>query len=115
MGIKGKLYTLLKVKSDYGLSVTEKLLWWIVKDVKHDDYIRNLIELRDAGFIHEDNGGNAISYRNRYLTEKGRIYLLKIKRLYLRELWLNIRWKVIAWVIPVLLTILFGLIGLLKN
>lgn len=94
--MKGKLYTLLKVESDYGLTTMEKLLWWMVEDTTHEEYIRNLIELRDAGYIHEDNDGNAIIGRNRYLTEKGRGYLQKIKMLYLKELWLKNRWKILA-------------------
>lgn len=115
MGMKGRLYTMLKVKSDYGLSGIEKLLWWMVEDTSHEEYIRNLIELRDSGYIHEDKNGNAIINRSRYLTENGREYLPKVKRLYIRELWIKNRWAVIAWLIPVVLTVLFGLIGLLKN
>ena len=113
--MKGKLYTMLKVKSEYGLSGIEKLLWWMVEDTSHEEYIRNLIELRDAGYIHEDKNGNAIINRNRYLTKEGREYLPKVKRLYIRGLWLKNRWSVIAWLIPVLLTVLFGLIASLKN
>jgi hypothetical protein len=115
MGMKGKLYTMLKVKSDYGLTSIEKMLYWMIGDTSHEEYIRSLIDLRDAGHIYEDNDGNPITYRNHYLTEKGYAYLPKVKRLYLKELWMKSRWNIIAWLIPVLLTIVFGLIGLLKN
>ena len=91
-----RLYTLLKIKAEYGLSITEWLFWTLVEDTSHEDYIRNLIELRDAGYIHEDNNGDALSYRNRYLTDCGREYLQSVKRLYLNELWIKNRWKVIG-------------------
>lgn len=103
--MKSRLYTMLKVKSDYGLTYTEKLLWWIIEDTTHEEYIRDLIELRDAGHIHEDNDGNAVAYRNHYITEKGREYLSKIKRLYLKELWIKNRWKIICFVLPTLIAL----------
>lgn len=106
MGMKGRLYTMLKLKSDYGLSGIEKLLWWMVEDTSHEEYIRNLIELRDAGYIHEDKNGNAIFYRNRYLTENGRKYLLKVKKSYLNELWMNNRWTLIGWIVMFVLALL---------
>lgn len=104
--MKGRLYTMLKVKSDYGLSSAEKVLWWMVKDTTHERYIRNLIDLRDAGYVHEDNDGNAIAYRNRYLTENGRKYLSKVKKLYLSELWMNNRWTLIGWIVMFVLALL---------
>ena len=107
--MKGKLYTMLKVKSDYGLTSIEKMLYWMVGDTSHEEYIRSLIDLRDAGHIYEDNDGNPITYRNHYLTEKGYMYLPKVKRLYLKELWLKNRWKILAGVG----TALIGLIKLL--
>lgn len=113
--MKGRLYTMLKIKKDYGLSYIEKVLWWMVEDVTIEEYLRSLIELRDTGHIYEDNVGNSLAYRNHYLTEKGYQYLPKLKRLYLRNLWIKNRVKIIAWMIPVLLTIVFGLIGSLKN
>lgn len=113
--MKGKLYTLLKVKSDYGLTTTEKLLWWLVEDATHEEYVRNLIELRDAGLIHEDNDGNSLVKRNRYLTEKGRANLPKLKRLYLNGLWLKNRWKILTWTASGVATILLALIDSLKN
>lgn len=107
--MKGRLYTLLRVKSDYGLSIDEGLLRWIVEDTSHEEYIRNLIELRDSGHIHEENNGMPVYYRTHYLTEKGYDYLPKVKRLYLKELWLKNRWKILAGVG----TALIGLIKLL--
>lgn len=113
--MKGRLYTLLRLKADYQLRLDEKLLRWMVKDASHEEYLRNLIELRNSGHIHEENNGMPVYYRPHYLTEKGYDYLPKVKRLYLKKLWMKNRWKVIAWLIPVLLTIVFGLIGLLKT
>lgn len=107
--MKGRLYTMLKIKKDYGLSYLEKVLWWMVEDVDLEEYLRSLIELRDTGHIYEDNDGNSLSYRNHYLTEKGYAYLPKLKRLYLKELWLKNRWKILAGVG----TALIGLIKLL--
>lgn len=106
MEMKGRLYTILKVKSDYGLTAIENLLFWMVEDTTYEEYIRNLIELRDDGYIHEDNDGNSIMYRNRYLTKKGREYLPKLKKLYLKELWLNNRWALIGWLIMFVLALL---------
>ena len=114
-GMRGRLYTLLRIKSEYGLSYKERLLWMLVESTAHDEYIRHLIELRDAGYIYEENDGSAISYRNRYLTNRGREYLPIVKRLYLKGLWIKNRWKILGWVISVLVSILFSLLGLLKN
>lgn len=110
-----RLYTLLKIKAEYGLSITERILWMLVEDTTHEEYIRNLIELRDAGYVYENNDGDAISYRNRYLTDYGREYLQSVKRLYLKELRIKNRWKFLGWLISTLLSILIGLIGLSKN
>ena len=108
MGIKGKLYTLLKVKSDYGLSAAEKLLWRIVEDVKHDEYIRNLIELRDAGFIHEKSNGEPIAKRIHNITEKGIVYLKKLKVLYLKEISIkSLKWSLKHWYVA-LIAVLVG-------
>lgn len=105
--MKAKLYTLLKVKSDYGLTTTEKLLWWLVEDATHEEYVRNLIELRDAGLIHEDNDGKSLVKRNRYLTEKGRKYLSELKRLYLKELLLKgLKWNLKHWYVALIAVIL---------
>lgn len=90
---------MLRLKADYQLSLDEKLLRWIVEDTLHEEYIRNLIELRDSGHIHEENNGMPVYYRPHYLTEKGYSYLPKVKRLYLRELWLKHRLKVLIAVL----------------
>ena len=108
MGMKSRLYTMLRVRSDYGLSYTEKLLWWMVEDTSHEEYIRNLIELRDSGHIYEENDGKPVYYRLHYLTEKGYDYLPKVKQLYLKELWLKHRMKV-------LIAVLCSLGALLKD
>lgn len=101
--MKERIYTLLKVESDYGLSVLEKMFWQAVDGITHEAYIRNLIELRDAGYIHEDNDGNSIIYRNRYLTEKGRKYLSELKMLYLRELSLRcLKWNLKHWYVALI-------------
>lgn len=106
MDMKGKPYTMLKVKSEYGLTSIEKMLYWMIGDTSLEEYIRSLIDLRDAGHIYEDNDGNPITYRNHYLTEKGYAYLPKVKRLYLKELWLKNRWTLIGWTIMFVLALL---------
>ena len=113
MAVSGKLYTLLKMK--YKHTVYEKFLMWMIGDISHEDYIRYLIELRDAGFIKEVNNGDAIINRKRSITEDGLQCLFELKRLYLKELWLKNRWRMIAWLISALLSILFGLLDFLKT
>ena len=57
--MKGKLYTMLRIKREYELSLFEHVLWWMVEDAELDEYIRSVIELRDAGYIHEEDSDNA--------------------------------------------------------
>lgn len=104
MAVSGKLYTLLKMK--YKHTVYEKFLMWMIGDISHEDYIRYLIELRDAGFIKEVNNGDAIINRKRSITEDGLQYLSELKRLYLRGLWLKNRWSLIGWTIMFVLALL---------
>ena len=93
---------MLKVKSDYGLSLNEKVLLWLIGEVKLNDYIGSLIELRDSGCIYEENSNEPIICRKRYITEKGYKYLPTLKRLYLKDLWIKNRWKILAGVGSVL-------------
>lgn len=104
--MKGKLYTMLRIKREYELSLFERVLWWMVEDAELDEYIRSVIELRDAGYIHEEDSDNAIYYRLRYITEKGYHFLPRLKRLYLKELWIKNRWTLIGWIIMFLLALL---------
>ena len=101
--MKARLYTLLKIESDYGLRLNERILWKLVEGVEYKEYVRNLIELRDAGHIKEYNDGNALTYRTRFLTEKGRLYLKRLKMLYLKELSLNgLKWTLKNWYVALL-------------
>lgn len=104
MTIRGKLYTLLKLK--HKLTVYEKFLMWMIGGISHEDYIHHLIELKDAGFIDEENNGDAIINRKRSITENGLQYLSELKRLYLKELWLKNRWSLIGWTIMFVLALL---------
>lgn len=104
MKSKIQLYTLLKVKSDYGLSGIEKFLLWIVKDVSDNEYMGALIDLRDSKHIKEINDGNALLYRTRYLTISGYEYLEILKKLYLKDLWISNRWKLIFGILGILIS-----------
>lgn len=86
MGMKGKLYTMLKVKSDYGFNFLEKVLWWHLKDTGREEYIHYLIELRDGGYIVEKNKEQPIDKRVHYLTQQGYLFLEKIKLDYSKNL-----------------------------
>ena len=106
--MKCKLYTMLKVKSDYGLSLNEKVLLWLIGEVKLNDYIGSLIDLRDSRCIHEINKGEAVAYRTRYLTEKGYRYLSDLKKLYLKELIIKfLKWSLKHWYVA-LIGVLLG-------
>lgn len=84
--MRGRLYTLLRVKSDYGLTALEQVLWRFVENTSREDYIHYLIELRDGGHIEEKNKEQPIDRRTHYLTEQGYLFLEKSKKEYLKYL-----------------------------
>lgn len=98
MKTRERLYALLEVKRK--LTVYEKSLMWMIGNVSHGDFIHHLIELRDAGLIMEENNGDAIINRERSITDDGIRYLLKIKKLYVKNLVI----KCLKWFALTLLT-----------
>lgn len=92
--MKGKLYTMLRIKREYELSLFEYALWLLVKDTGREEYIHYLIELRDGGHIKEKNKEQPIDKRLHYLTRKGYDYLPKVKTMYLNQL----KKKALKWI-----------------